>query len=64
MVLVVLSLVWFDKDKTPYLVGILIVFPIFYEGIIGNLLNVDYKIIQMCKIYNIKIQSIERSKKR
>ena len=25
MVLVVLSLVWFDKDKTPYLVGILIV---------------------------------------
>lgn len=58
MVLVVLSLVWFDKDKTPYLVGILIVFPIFYEGIIGNLLNVDYKIIQMCKIYNIKIKEM------
>lgn len=56
MVLVVLALIWFDKDKTPYVVGSFIVFPIFYEGIIGNLLSVDYKIVEMCKIYNIKLK--------
>lgn len=53
MVLVVLSLVWFDKDKAPFVVGFAIVFPILYEGVVSALNNVDKNIMEMCKIYNV-----------
>lgn len=53
MVLVVLALVWFDKDKAPFVVGFAIVFPILYEGVMSALNNVDKNIIEMCKIYNV-----------
>lgn len=55
LVLVVLSLVWFDKDKTPYVVGFAIVFPILYEGIRNSILQIDRKIIDMTKIYEINL---------
>lgn len=61
MVLVVLALVWFDKDKAPYIVGFAIVFPILYEGILNSLEDVDKKIIDMCKIY--KVSTMEKVKK-
>ena len=53
MVLVVLALVWFDKDKAPFVVGFAIVFPILYEGVMSALNNVDKNIMEMCKIYNV-----------
>lgn len=56
MVLVVLSLVWFDKDKTPFVVGFAIIFPILYEGIRNDLIQIDKKIIDMAKIYEVSIK--------
>ncbi|MBE6049136.1 MAG: ABC transporter permease subunit [Clostridium sp.] len=56
MVLVVLSLIWFDKDKTPYVVGFSIVFPILYEGVVNSILDIDSKIIEMCNIYNVTLK--------
>jgi len=56
MVLVVLSLVWFDKDKTPFVVGFAIIFPILYEGIRNNLMQIDKKIIDMTKIYEVSLK--------
>lgn len=53
MVLVVLTLVWFDKDKTPYIVGFAIVFPILYDGIINSINSIDNKLLEMCTIYNV-----------
>lgn len=53
MVLVVLALVWCNKDYAPYIVGIGITFPILYEGIKDNLKNTDKKILEMAKIYEI-----------
>lgn len=61
MVLVVLALIWFDKDQAPYVVGFAIVFPILYEGIINSLDNVDKNIIEMCKVY--EVTSLEKVKK-
>ncbi|EKQ53809.1 MULTISPECIES: ABC transporter permease subunit [unclassified Clostridium] len=55
MVLVVLSLVWFDKDKTPFIVGFAIIFPILYEGIRNNLMQIDKKIIDMTTIYEVSL---------
>lgn len=61
MVLVVLALIWFDKDKAPFVVGFAIVFPILYEGIINSLNGIDKKIIEMCEIY--KVSTVEKVKK-
>ena len=57
MVLVVLALVWFDKDKAPYVVGFAIVYPILLEGIISEITNVDKKILEMCTIYNVSTKN-------
>lgn len=56
MVLVILSLVWFDKDKTPFVVGVAIIFPILYEGIRNSLMQIDKKIIDMTKIYEVSLK--------
>lgn len=53
MVLVVLALVWFNKDKAAFIVGFAIVFPILYEGIVGSLNSIDKKIIDMMDIYEV-----------
>ena len=54
MVLVVLSLIWFDKDKAPFIVGIFIVFPILYEGVISAIHSIDKNIVQMADIYKVR----------
>jgi NitT/TauT family transport system permease protein len=55
MVLVVLSLIWFDKERTPFIVGFVIVFPILYEGIRNNLMQIDRKVMDMTKIYEVSL---------
>jgi len=61
LVLVVLALVWFDKDKAPFIVGFAIVFPILYEGVLNSLKQVDKNLVDMCKIY--KVSTKEKIKK-
>jgi len=56
MVLVVLLLVWFDKDITPFAVGFAIIFPILYEGVRNGLMQIDKKIIDMTKIYEVSLK--------
>lgn len=56
MVLVVLSLIWFDKERTPFVVGFVIVFPILYEGIRNNLMQIDKKVMDMTKIYEVSLE--------
>jgi len=56
MVLVVLLLVWFDKDITPFAVGFAIIFPVLYEGIRNSLMQIDKKIIDMTEIYEVSLK--------
>lgn len=56
MVFVVLLLVWFDKDITPFAVGFAIIFPILYEGVRNDLMQIDEKIINMTKIYEVSLK--------
>lgn len=61
LVLVVLALIWFDKDNAPFIVGIAIVFPILYEGIVNTLTKNDKKLDEMMKIYEIpKVYKIRK----
>lgn len=56
LVLIVLALVWFDKDKAPFIVGFAIAFPILYEGIRNSISNIDNKIMDMTKIYEVSLK--------
>jgi len=56
MVLVVLLLVWFDKDITPFAVGFAIIFPVLYEGVRNSLMQIDKKIIDMTEIYEVSLK--------
>ena len=53
MVLIVLALIWFNKDNTPYIVGFAVVFPILYDTILGAMSGIDKETLEMAKIYNI-----------
>lgn len=55
LVLVVLALVWFNKDKAPFVVGFAIVFPILYEGIQNSILKIDKSILEMTEIYEVSL---------
>ncbi|MBQ6630779.1 MAG: ABC transporter permease subunit [Romboutsia sp.] len=56
LVLIVLALIWFNKDNTPYIVGFTVVFPILYDSILGAMRGIDKGIIEMANIYKISIK--------
>lgn len=55
MILVLLVLIWFNKDKAPSIVGFSIAIPILYDAVLGAMLNIDKKLIEMSEIYKIKM---------
>ena len=56
LVLVVLALVWFNKDSAPFIVSFAIVMPILYEGIKNTLKEIDHNIIEMAEIYEVNFK--------
>jgi len=58
MVLIVLALIWFDKDNAPYIVGFCVVFPILYDSVLGSITGIDKDIIEMANIY--KVSTIDK----
>lgn len=56
LVLVVLALIWFNKNSAPFVVGAAIVFPILYDGIVNTLTKKDRKIEEMLEIYEVPIK--------
>lgn len=56
LVLVVLALIWFNKNSAPFVVGAAIVFPILYDGIVNTLTKKDKKIEEMLEIYEVPVK--------
>lgn len=54
MAFIVLVLVWVSKETAPILIGIIISLPIFYDVTINTLINMDVKLIEMCRVYKVK----------
>ncbi|EGT3616253.1 ABC transporter permease subunit [Clostridium perfringens] len=50
---IILALIWLSQGIAPILVGFVISFPIFYDAIIGSILNIDKKILEMTSIYGV-----------
>lgn len=55
MALVIILLIWADKEITPYITSIVISFPIIYENIMDSIRNADKDIINMSNIFNVSI---------
>lgn len=50
---IILALIWLNQGSAPILVGFIMSFPIFYDAIIGAILNIDSKVLEMAKVYKI-----------
>jgi len=53
MAIIILALIWLDSDYAPMFVGFIMIFPILYETVLGGILNVDSKIIEMAHMYKV-----------
>lgn len=50
---IILALIWLSQGSAPILVGFVISFPIFYDAIIGSMLNIDKNILEMANVYGV-----------
>ena len=57
MIVIVLALIWFDKDNAPFIVGFAMVFPILYDNILDSTLSIDKGILEMANLYKIGIKN-------
>lgn len=64
---ILIALIWLNKNYAPYLIGIIISFPILYESTLNSILNSNddlcemldsFKVNSMDKLYNLYLQSI------
>ena len=55
---IILALIWLSQGIAPILVGFVMSFPIFYDAIIGAILNIDKNILEMAKVYEIGIGNL------
>lgn len=53
MVLIVLTLIWFNKESAPYIVVFIMVFPVLYDSILGSINSIDKGILEMADLYKI-----------
>ena len=56
MSIILLALIWLSTLNAPMLVAILVIFPLQYAGLLNAIVNVDPRLIEMAKIYNVPIK--------
>lgn len=55
---VLLILVWTNDKTAPVVVAFLVVFPTVYTEIYNSFLGIDKKVIEMCKVFNVKEKDV------
>lgn len=53
MAVILLSLIWLNREISPILVGGLVIFPIIYSAVVDGIRNIDHKLMEMVQIYAI-----------
>ena len=56
MSIILLALIWLSSFNAPMLVAILVIFPLQFEGILSAINNVDKRLIEMARIYNVPMK--------
>jgi len=57
MAIILLTLIWLNREAAPILVGFLIIFPIIYSAVVVGIRNIDHKLLEMTKIYQFDKKS-------
>lgn len=53
MAIIILALIWLTNEAAPVFVGFIMVFPILYESVLKGISNIDFKIVEMSKLYKV-----------
>lgn len=59
--IIILAIIMFHSNIVPVIVSFLMCFPIMWTNVVEGIRNTDEKLLQMCKIYNIKKWRIIKS---
>ena len=55
---ILLALVWFKSSSVPVFIGLLTMFPMIYSNIVNGIHNVDAKLIEMARFYQVSDRRI------
>lgn len=61
MSIIIIAIMWFKDTNVPVFVAFLMCFPIIWTNTIQGIASTDNKLLQMCKIYNIKKMRVIKS---
>jgi NitT/TauT family transport system permease protein len=61
MSIIILAIMWFRDTNVPIFVAFLMCFPIVWTNMVEGIRNTDVKLLEMCKVYNIKMSRVIRS---
>lgn len=61
MSIIIIAIMWFKDTNVPIFVAFLMCFPIIWTNTVSGIKSTDQKLLQMCKIYNIKKTRIIKS---
>lgn len=53
MGVILLSLIWFNREIAPILVCVLVIFPIIYSSVVNAIKNIDKHLLEMVEIYEL-----------
>lgn len=58
--IIIVVLIWSSVERVPIVVGMLILFPILYESILGGIKNVDKNLLKMSKVFKVSTKRVVR----
>lgn len=56
--IIIVVLIWSSVERVPIVVGMLILFPILYESILGGIKNVDKNLLKMSKVFKVSTKRV------
>ncbi|VDN48449.1 ABC transporter permease [Petrocella atlantisensis] len=51
---IIIALIWFKSTNVPIFIGFLMCFPIIWTNVVAGIRNIDIKLIEMAKVYQLK----------
>jgi len=54
MSIIIIAIMWFKDSDVPIFVAFLMCFPIIWTNTVSGIKSTDIKLLQMCRVYNIK----------
>lgn len=58
MAVILIAMIWLNKESVPVLIGFLVAFPLLYQSIYTAIIGVDKNLVEMTKVY--KVSAIDR----